>query len=573
MPTYVQSYLIDRIRDALESAFHSLIGGAPSAGIEVQSTEREGFGDFTSNIAMVEAKRTGVAPRRLAEELVEALIAQVPSVEFPRIEAAGPGFVNFFANPQVVQSALAMILADATDYGRWSVGAGEKTQIEFVSSNPTGPLTVGHGRQAVLGDVLATLHEWLGRDVHREYYFNDEGRQIELLTDSHAGRVLEIAFGIDPEIPENGYEGEYLKQIASDTIAANEKVATAIEEMRSETPQELSRAGLYKHLDPAILRHEAIERVIRNIKEDLALLGVRFDNWFSEASLHRSGEVDAALAALRDRDGVYESDGAVWLKAEEYGGAKDSVLIRSDGRPTYLMVDVAYHINKRSRGFEHVIDVQGADHHAEQTCVKAALRILEYRDDFLDYASHQFVSLKEKGQIQRMSTRAGRFVTLRDLIDELGKDVIRYFMISRKPEAHLDFDLDLARAESLDNPATYIQYAHTRIASIFRKADEGDTEWANVDLSPLVEREEIELIKALDRFPMVIRIAAEEFAPHLLAEYALDLSRSFHGYYDRHRVLTDDEDLSRARLALLHALQTVLRSSLDLLGMDAPLEM
>jgi arginyl-tRNA synthetase len=573
MATYKHTYLKDFLLDQIRAAYRSLRGVSETVEVDIRQSDRPEFGDFSTNIAMIAARKAGLTPHSLAEELTRTMRRLLSKTDFADCKAAGPGFINLFLTPQRIQSALQSILAEDTEFGRQNLGARKKLQVEFVSSNPTGPLTVGHGRQAVLGDVLATLYEWLGYNVHREYYFNDEGRQIELLTDSTAERCLEIELGIEPDIPENGYEGEYLKEVASGAIAANERVAKAMEEMRNEPPHRRSRAVLYEHLDPAVLRHEAIEQIILTIKEDLALLGVRFDTWFSEASLHRSGEVDAALTALRDRDGGYEKDGAIWLKAEKHGGAKDSVLIRSDGRPTYLMVDIAYHINKRNRGFDRVINVQGADHHAEQSCMKVAMEGLGYPERWLSYAVHQFVSLKESGETLKMSTRAGRFVTLRDLIDDLGKDVIRYFMISRKPEAHLDFDLDLARAESLDNPTTYIQYAHTRIASIFRKADAPDAEWADVDLSPLVEPEELELIKTLDRFPEVVRTAAYDFAPHLLAEYALDLSRSFHAYYDKHRVLTDDEGLSHARLALLSALRTVLRNSLDILGMDAPSEM
>jgi len=573
MATYRDTYLMDFMTDRISAAYQTARGKPPVAKVEIRASERREFGDFSTNIAMLEANREGLEPRSLAAEITEAVAASLSCNGFSSCEVAGPGFINLHLSPRRIHMTLHQILGEAAAYGRQDRGAAQKLQVEFVSSNPTGPLTVGHGRQAVLGDVLATLGEWLGWNVEREYYFNDEGRQIDLLADSTAERVLEVALGIDPQIPENGYEGEYLREIAQRILMENAQVADAVSAMRCQKLEHPSREDLFQHLDRSVLRHEAIQRIIRTIKEDLSLLGVQFDAWFSEATLHRSGAVEAVLATLRDRGGVYEKDGATWLKAEEHGGAKDSVLIRSDDRPTYLMVDIAYHIDKHSRGFDRVIDVQGADHHAEQTCVQAALRILEIPETFLDYETHQFVSLKEKGEIQRMSTRAGRFVTLRDLIDDLGKDVIRFFMISRKPEAHLDFDLDLARAESLDNPVTYIQYAHTRIASIFDKAGSRDTEWADVDLSPLVEPTELELIKMLDRFPEVVRFAAEGFAPHLLAEYALDLSRTFHAYYDKHRVLTDDHDLTQARLALLQALRTVLHSSLTILGMDAPSEM
>jgi arginyl-tRNA synthetase len=573
MSAYRRTYLEDSVIEQILEAFRALPDASQSPRFDVHQSDRPEFGDYSTNIAMIEASKSGTDPRALAERLAQALSASLPKADFVKCEVAGPGFINLFLTPHRIQRALQAVLAEADGYGRQNLGAGETLQVEFVSSNPTGPLTVGHGRQAVLGDVLATLYERLGWSVEREYYFNDEGRQIILLTDSNAERILEKEFGKEPEIPEGGYQGEYMKDVAGGTIAANADIRQGIEALRLEKREGLSRQDLYSHVELEVIRGETVQLVIQGIKRDLNALGVVFNTWFSEATLHRSGEVDAALERLKAGGGTYPKDGAVWLKAEEYGGTKDSVLIRSDGSPTYLMVDIAYHINKRNRGFDYVINVQGADHHAEQSCMKAAMRILGYPDDWLSYAVHQFVSLKEGGETLKMSTRAGRFVTLRDLVDELGKDVVRYFMISRKPEAHLEFDLDLARAESLDNPVTYIQYAHTRIASVFRKAGEPEVDWTSVDLSPLVEPEELELIKALDRFPEVVRTAAYDFAPHLLAEYALDLSRSFHAYYDKHRVLSDDESLSRARLALLRALQTVLRNGLDALGMDAPSEM
>jgi len=557
MPTYEHTYVVDRIRHALSGAFAACFGGAPTAAVDVREADRAEFGDYASNLAMIEAKGLGKPPRRVAEELAAAMRDCASPDELARIEVAGPGFLNVFVHPRFLQRVLARILADGGAYGRWALGAGARVQVEFVSSNPTGPLTVGHGRQAVLGDVLATLYDWLGHDVHREYYFNDEGRQIDLLAESLWVRHRKLEGETHP-IPEDGYHGAYLRDVAEAVHAEPEGVVAAAE------------FRVFDDRARAWYAREAVSRMTRWIEEDLARLGVRFDTWFSEATLHRSGEVGAALAALRARGGTYEKDGATWLKAETHGGAKDAVLIRSDGRPTYLMVDIAYHIDKHRRGFDRVINVQGADHHAQQSCVQAAMRILGYPQGWLSYAVHQFVSLKEGGEMAKMSTRAGRFVTLRQLIDELGKDIVRYFMISRKPEAHLEFDLDLARAESLDNPATYVQYAHTRIRSIFRKAGSTIERWEDVDLAPLIEPEELALIRRLDRFPQVVRIAAQEFSPHLVAEYALDLSRALHAYYDKHRVLSEEEGLTRARLALLHALGTTLGNTLNALGMDAP---
>jgi arginyl-tRNA synthetase len=555
MPTYENTYLKDIVSRELLRAVRSLGDAAGVSAIEIRPSERPEFGDYSTNVAMIRAKASGRAPRQVAEALSAALGETLSAAGVAKVEVAGPGFVNLFLSPECIRSALRSVLADGDEYGSSRKGRGVRLQVEFVSSNPTGPLTVGHGRQAVLGDVLAALYERLGYDVQREYYFNDQGRQVDLLAESLWVRYREL-FGESREIPEGGYQGEYLKDMAVEVRAV---VGDGYDDFDANTLM--------------IFRAEAVNRISAGIREDLVALGVDFEGrFFSEATLHDGGKVDAALKELRAHDAAYDEGGAVWLRAEHFGGAKDSVLIRSDGRPTYMMVDIAYHMDKRDRGFERVIDVQGADHQVEQTCVKAALRALGVPETFLSYAVHQFVSLKQGGAVQRMSTRAGRFVTLRDLLDEVGPDVVRYFMISRKPEAHLEFDLDLAKSQSLDNPATTIQYAHTRIASLFRKAGV-ETISADVNLAPLEAREELELIKKLDLFPEVVRTAGEAFSPHLLAEYALDVSRAFHAYYDKFRVLGEADDVIAARLALLAGVRIVLARSLRVLGMTAPEEM
>jgi len=521
---------------------------SPPPAVEITPAARPEFGDYSSNIALVASKALGKPPREIAAHLVEHLETE----HFDRIEIAGPGFVNFTLSPASVHDALRSLLRCGPEFGKDDCGAGTRLQVEFVSSNPTGPLTVGHGRQAVLGDVLASLYGQLGYKVEREYYFNDEGRQIDLLAESLWSRICEQR-GESVSIPDGGYHGEYLIPIAAE-IAASESLGDELDAATHTT-----------------LREEAVRRMTNVIRGDLDKLGVRFDSWFRETTLHGRGDVDAALQALRDREGTYVEDGAEWLAAEKHGGQKNSVLVRSDGRPTYLLVDIAYHLDKRGRGFDEVIDVQGADHQIEQDNVLTALRILGVPASFLRYAVHQFVSLREAGQVLRMSTRAGRFVQLSDLIDELGSDIVRYFMIARRPSTHLEFDLDLARQESLDNPVTYIQYAHTRIASIFRKADlETVDNLPEADLAPLHEQVEREMIRQLDAFPELIRQAAAEFSPHLIAEYALSLSRSFHGYYTDHRILGEDERTSTARLALIEGLRLVLLKCLKLLGMSAP---
>jgi len=537
--------LSNSIRECLVAAWESL--GYRATPVEVTPAERPEFGDFSTNLALVGSRAAQLPPRELATQI----IAHLPDGPFAKVEIAGPGFINLFLKPEFIHSALREILQAGEEFGSTNIGNGKSLQVEFVSSNPTGPLTVGHGRQAVLGDVLASLYESLGYRVTREYYFNDEGRQIDLLAESLWVRYREL-FGERREIPEDGYKGDYLIEIAR---AVRDEIGDRFPEFTPQAREFFAEA--------------AVSRIKESIREDLARLGVEFDVWFSEGDLHRSGEVTATLDALRARGGTYEKDGAIWLRAEEHGGAKDSVLIRSDGRPTYLMVDIAYHMNKFRRGFARVIDVQGADHVVEQSCVKAGLRILGVPEEFLSYAVHQFVSIRERGERARMSTRAGRFITLRTLVDEVGKDVVRYFMAARKPQSHLEFDIDLARAQSLDNPAYYIQYAHTRIASIFRKA--GITrEWADVDLSPLTAPAELGLIKLLDRFPEIIEQSAREFGPHLLTDYALEVARAFHAYYDAYRVLGEEEGVTHARLALLAGVKTVISRSLGLLGMTAP---
>jgi len=561
----LETYLKDFVRACVIESYRAVPGVVPAGGadeqarldrFDVRPSDRPEFGDYSANLAMLEAKARGVAPRELAEGITHELVARFAKDGILRAEVAGPGFINVTLEPSCIHGALRALLSAGAAYGSWARGAGRRLQVEFVSSNPTGPLTVGHGRQAVLGDVLAALYERLGYDVQREYYFNDQGRQVDLLAESLWVRYREL-FGESREIPEGGYQGEYLKDMAVEVRAV---VGDRHEELNADTLM--------------IFRAEAVNRISASIREDLAALGVDFKgHFFSEATLHDTGKVVDALAELRQHDAAYDKDGAVWLRADHVPGGKDSVLIRSDGRPTYLMVDIAYHIDKRARGFDRVVDVQGADHVVEQACMKAALTALGFPPDFLSYAVHQFVSLKQGGTVQRMSTRAGRFVTLRDLLDEVGADVVRYFMISRKPEAHLEFDLDLAKSQSLDNPATTIQYAHTRIASLFRKAGGLGEGIESADLTPLDSVDDLSLIKKLDLFPEIVRTAGEAFSPHLLAEYALDVSRAFHGYYDRHRVLGEADAVVRARLALLAGARIVLAESLHILGMTAPEEM
>lgn len=521
--------------------------------IPVDRAARPEHGDLTTRVAFDLSRELGVPPAEIAVQLATDLRARPP---FVRVEPVA-GFVNFTLRPKAVHDVLRNILADGEGYGRGDEGRGRTVQVEFVSSNPTGPLTIGHLRQAALGDVVAELYSRLGWRSIREYYLNDEGRQMDLLARSLWARYRQ-ACGDDQPVPEDGYHGEYLAAIGTELAAA--------------------WGDAYRAWDEPVrvrFRDEAVQRMMAMIHEDLEAIGVRFDVWTREGDLHRRGLVQRALAELQARGAVYERDGALWLASTRHGLARDPVLVRSDGTPTYTMVDIAYHLEKRERGFDLIVDVQGADHVDEQQQVLLALKILGFPAGFLRYCLHQFVTVKGEEGIQRMSTRAGRFLRLKDLVVEVGRDVARYFMVMRKPQSHLVFDLALARNTSMENPVYYVQYAHTRIASVFREAQrEGAVppDLCTVGLSPLTDSAELALIKELDRFPDVVRLAAHEFAPHILCEHLATVSGLFHPYYARVRILGQGP-ITAARLALLAAVRHVLAQGLAILGVSAPEEM
>lgn len=528
-------------------------GVEPPSEIPVERPTRPEYGDLTSRVSFLLGGGLGLPPDALAARLAQGL-SQLPLFREVRAQR---GFVNLFFQPRVLWGVLGEVLRAGEAYGRGEEGAGRALQVEFVSSNPTGPLTVGHGRQAALGDTLANLFSELGWHVTREYYLNDEGRQIDLLAQSLWARYRQ-AQGVDVPIPEGGYRGAYLLPIG----------------------EELARKwnDRYPNWNDAALpvfRQEAVSRMLGMIEEDLAAMGVRFDVWTREGDLHRRGLVRETFAELRRRGATFEAEGAWWLRAKEHGLSRDPVLIRSDGTPTYLLVDIAYHLEKFRRGFAWVIDVQGADHVEEQKQVLLALRLLGLPEGFLSYRVHQFVTLKGREGVERMSTRAGRFLRLSDLVEELGRDVVRYFLLQRRPESHLVFDYELARKESMENPVYYVQYAHTRIASVFREAKAAGgspDDPASVDLSPLTDPAELALIRELDRFPDVLGEAALGLSPHLLCEYLEGLAALFHPYYSRVRILGQGK-ATPARLALLFGIQLVLRRGLHILGVSAPVAM
>jgi arginyl-tRNA synthetase len=540
------------VQEAVRGALDRL-GLSPPEEIPVDRPSRADYGDLSTRVCFLLGKEARRPPQTLAQELAQTLS---PHPAFREVQAV-QGFLNFFLRPETLHGVLREILAQGLAYGKGREGQGRRLQVEFVSSNPTGPLTIGHGRQAALGDVLANLFSELGFEVTREYYLNDEGRQIELLAQSLWARYRQ-ALGDPQPIPEGGYHGDYLIPIGEELA---QKFGNAYPQWNAEAK--------------AVFRAEVVPRMLRLIEEDLEAIGVRFDVWTREGEIIRKGLVDEVLRILREKGAVYEKDGAIWLSSKAHGLSRDPVLIRSDGTPTYLMVDIAYHLDKFRRGFDWVVDVQGADHVEEQQQVKLALRLLGLPENFLSYCLHQFVTLKGAEGIEKMSTRAGRFLRLKDLVDEVGRDATRYFMVMRKPESHLVFDFELAKKQSLENPVYYVQYAHTRIASVFREArarGEMPEDLLSVDLSPLSDPDELRLIRELDRFPDVLRLSAFDFSPHLLCEYLEGLAGIFHEYYARVRILGQGE-ATPARLALLAALKLVLFRGLSILGVSAPEEM
>jgi len=521
--------------------------------IPVERPPRSEHGDLTSRIAFLLTRGVQRSPQELAHQLAEQLQGEAP---FSEVSAVA-GFLNFRMAPIALGEVVRGVLVDGAGYGRSDEAAGRPLQVEFVSSNPTGPLTVGHGRQAALGDVLAELLTEQGWKVTREYYMNDEGHQIDLLARSLWARYRQ-ALGDDVPVPEDGYQGDYL-------AALGEALAQQWgDRYPSWTPEAEGKVRAF-----------AVEGMISMIRMDLQAMGVAFDVWTREGDLHRRGLVADTLEALRDRNAVYAHDGAQWLHATAHGLSRDPVLIKSDGTPTYIMVDIAYHMDKFRRGFDQVVNVQGADHVDTQRQVKLGLKLLGLPDGFLDYCIHQFVTLKATEGVQRMSTRAGHFLRLSDLVEELGRDVFRYFMVMRKPSSHLNFDYALAKDTSMENPVYYIQYAHTRVASVLRESQrtgELPSSLADVDLSPLTDEAERALILELDRFPEVLASAAHGYAPHLVCEYLEGLAGLFHPYYSRVRVLGQGA-ATPARLALLASVGLVLRRGLTVLGLSAPEEM
>jgi arginyl-tRNA synthetase len=520
----------------------------PSFTVEVPADPK--FGDLSSNVALVLARAEGRRPHAIAETIVGHLAAVTPAgwlLGTPEI--AGPGFINFRLAPAFWQRMLREAMAEGEAYGRTATGAGRRAQIEFVSANPTGPLTVGHGRNAVIGDTLARLLECTGWRIEREYYFNNAGRQMTMLAESVRARYLEL-IGRSVVFPEDGYQGEYIRDIARTLVEAH---GEALAEN-----------------DLAIFREAAERSIFAAIRATQDRLGVRFDRYFNEDSLYRAGEIQRTLDALEQRDLIVRREGAVWLRGEAVGLEQDRVLVKSSGEPAYRLPDIAYHLDKLRRGLDLIVDVLGADHIAEHQEVAAALRALGQDVSRIRPVIYQFVTLTRHGEQVKMSTRRAEYVTLDELLDEVGVDAARFFFLMRKSDSHLEFDLDLAKQQSTDNPVFYVQYAHARIASVLRQAAESGTAVeAEPDLAPLGEGE-VEALRTLAAWPDAVEASARDLEPHRIVFYALELAAAFHRYYNRHRILTEDHGLTQARLALVRCIQQVLRSALGLAGVAAP---
>ena len=553
---------------------------------QVERTRDQSHGDFSSNAAMVLARLARSKPRDLAERIVAGLSA---SPILARAEVAGPGFVNFHLAPGAYLTLVPQILTAGHAYGRSQVGAGRRVQVEFVSANPTGPLHVGHGRGAAYGAVVADLLAAVGFEVHREYYVNDAGRQMDILAASVWLRYLELA-GEVLDFPSNGYKGDYVWDIAATLHREHgDAYRCPADDVFRGIPLDATAGGDKEtHIDGVIAAAKrllgdnryryvfelGLNTILDDIRDDLALFGTTYEQWFSERSLTEGGAVNRALDRLRHSGYAYEKDGALWFRSTGFGDEKDRVLVRENGQSTYFASDVAYHMDKLDRGFDRVIDIWGADHHGYIPRVKAALQALGEDPDRLDVLLVQFAILYRDGKKVPMSTRSGEFVTLRELRKEVGRDAARFFYVMRRCEQHMDFDLNLAKSQSADNPVYYVQYAHARVCSVLRQAaDKGiavDPSPGDTHLDRLTEDHEQALLRDLARYPEVVETAALSEEPHQVANYLRDLANGLHTYYNAHQFLVPDAALRDARIKLILAVRVVLRNGLGLLGVSAP---
>ena len=516
--------------------------------------KNKSHGDLSTNIAMQLSRQLPAKPLDIANFIVNNLDIQDTIVD--KVKIAGSGFINFWLSENWLYKVLDEIREQGENYGKVNLGKGKRIQIEFVSVNPTGPLHVGHGKCAAVGDALSSILKTAGYEVEKEYYINDQGRQIDLLGESVQARYNNL-LGEKKKFPDDGYKGEYIVDLAKKVI---DKFQDKYKGRDDKESQEF-------------FREFTLKKILSGIKKDLKDFGVEFDVWFSEKSLYKHNKLQEVIELLKLRSFLYEKEGAFWLKSTDFGDEKDRVVIRENNIPTYLASDIIYHQNKYQRGFDKVIDIWGADHHGYIKRMKAAAQALGYPESFLDVLIVQFVTLIKDGKEVGMSTRGGEFVTLRDLIQEVGKDVARYFFLMRSYDSHTEFDLDVAKSQSMENPVYYIQYAYARICSIIKKAEQEGIKLDKnntTNLHLLDKEEELDLIKKLSSFKEVVKKSALTWKPHLLTTYLYDLASSFHKYYTLHRVITEDTELTKARLTLIDCTRIVLLSALKILGISTP---
>jgi arginyl-tRNA synthetase len=535
------------VQDAVRKAFPDA-----DVAVELDRPKNAEHGDFATNVALQLAKRVGRKPREAAEAIVAAL---GKSGEIAKAEIAGPGFINLTLSRDARFAVIGEIHRAGAAFGRGTIGGDRKIMVEFVSANPTGPLHVGHGRQAALGDAVSSLLEWQGWRVTREFYYNDAGNQIANLALSVQARLRE-ARGENAPMPKDGYLGDYIREIAREYVAAHfgDAAGNDVEQIR--------------RFAVAYLRNE------QDI--DLRAFGVNFDSYFLESSLYTDGKVEEALRMLEKAGHTYESEGALWLRTTDFGDDKDRVMRKSDGTFTYFVPDVAYHLAKFHRGYQAAVNVQGADHHSTVTRVRAGLQALDagIPKGYPDYVLHQMVTVMKGGEEMKISKRAGSYVTVRDLIDEVGRDAVRYFFMMRRVDSQLVFDIDVAKSQTDDNPVYYVQYAHARLSSVLREWGGDPATLADADLAPLASPYEAALAQKLAEFPEVLARAAAEFSPHLVTYYLHDdVAARLHTYYNAERFLVEDESLKRARLSLVAATRQVLANGLAILGVSAPVRM
>ncbi|MFB5679231.1 arginine--tRNA ligase [Paenibacillus terreus] len=545
-----------KVKEAIEAAILAagIVSREELPAVALEVPKDKAHGDLATNAAMQLTRIAKKNPRQIAEQIIEHMDLASASIE--GAEIAGPGFINFRLNKSYLYPVIGRVLEQGDDYGRTQDGAGKKVQVEFVSANPTGSLHLGHARGAAVGDSLCNVLDFAGYQVTREYYINDAGNQIYNMSRSIEARYLQ-QLGQQAEMPEDGYHGEDIVGFAKELV--EEKGDSLLSMNPGDRAAFFREYGLKKELD--------------KIKRDLERFRVPFDSWFSETSLYENGEVLKALNELRDRNEVYEKEGATWLSTTKYGDDKDRVLIKNDGTYTYLTPDIAYHRDKYARGYDIIINIWGADHHGYIPRMKAAMEALGNDPDKLKVLIAQMVSLFQNGEKVKMSKRTGKAVTMEDLMDEVGVDAIRYFFTMRSMDSHLDFDMDLAISTSNENPVFYVQYAHARVCSVFRQAEEQGINvlpLSEVNLSRLNAEHEYDLLRKIGELPDEVSTAAASYAPHRMIRYVYELASMFHSYYKAERVITEDAEQAQARLALLAAVRTVIANVLRLVGVTAP---